>query len=109
MLETGRFATIKEIAKGEKIDSSYVSRVLRLTLLAPDIVEASLDGRTTGELSLAEAMGRFLSPGPSSSASFPSIRPGSARTETSSGIAHLSILAKTQVGSENPRAHLLVR
>jgi hypothetical protein len=37
MLETGRQATIKEIAKAEKINPSYVSRVLRLTLLAPEI------------------------------------------------------------------------
>lgn len=59
MLETGRYATIKEIAKAEKINSSYVSRVLRLTLLAPGIVEAILDGRTTGGFSLAEAIEPF--------------------------------------------------
>jgi len=35
MLETGQYATIKEIAKAERINPSYVSRVLRLTLLAP--------------------------------------------------------------------------
>jgi hypothetical protein len=45
MLETGGNATIKEIAKAEKINPSYVSRVLRLTLLAPTIVEAAIDGR----------------------------------------------------------------
>ncbi|WP_372624701.1 hypothetical protein [Falsiroseomonas sp.] len=45
MLETGHYATVKELAAAEKINSSYVSRVLRLTLLAPDIVEAILDGR----------------------------------------------------------------
>jgi hypothetical protein len=45
MLESGRFATVNELAAAEKINSSYVSRVLRLTLLAPDIVEAILDGR----------------------------------------------------------------
>lgn len=60
MLETGRYATIREIARAERINPSYVSRVLRLTLLAPDIVEAILDGRTTaGELSLVEAMEPF--------------------------------------------------
>ena len=52
MLETGRFATINELAAAEKINSSYVSRVLRLTLLAPDIVEAILDGRQPNETSL---------------------------------------------------------
>jgi hypothetical protein len=45
MLETGRYGTIDEIAAAEKINDSYVSRVLRLTLLAPDVVEAILDGR----------------------------------------------------------------
>lgn len=45
MLESGQFATIKDLAAAEKINPSYVSRVLRLTLLAPDIVEAILDGQ----------------------------------------------------------------
>lgn len=45
LLESGIYATIDEIAAAEKINDSYVSRVLRLTLLAPDIVEAILDGR----------------------------------------------------------------
>ena len=45
MLETGRFATITELAAAEKINASYVARILRLTLLAPDTVEALLDGR----------------------------------------------------------------
>jgi hypothetical protein len=59
MLETGRYATIKEIAKAEKINPSYVSRVLRLTLLAPARVEAILNGRETTELTLAEMMTAF--------------------------------------------------
>jgi len=45
MLESGAFATIQELAAAEKINPSYVSRMLRLTLLAPDMVEAILDGR----------------------------------------------------------------
>jgi len=45
LLESGVYATIDEIAAAEKINDSYVSRVLRLTLLAPEIVEAILDGR----------------------------------------------------------------
>jgi hypothetical protein len=52
MLESGRFATINELAAAEKINSSYVSRVLRLTLLAPDIVEAILDGRQPAALQM---------------------------------------------------------
>jgi DNA-binding IscR family transcriptional regulator len=38
MLDSGDYATIREIANSEKINESYVGRVLRLTLLAPDIV-----------------------------------------------------------------------
>ena len=45
MLDTGLYATANEIAVAEKINRSYISRLLRLTLLAPDIVEALLDGR----------------------------------------------------------------
>ena len=59
MLETGRHATIKEIAAAEKINESYVSRVLRLTLLAPDIVEATLDGRQAPDVTLPVLMGLF--------------------------------------------------
>lgn len=56
MLETGRFSTINELAAAEKINSSYVSRVLRLTLLAPDIVDAILDGRQPEGLTLPDLM-----------------------------------------------------
>lgn len=56
MLETGRFSTINELAAAEKINSSYVSRVLRLTLLAPDIVEAILDGLQPDGMTPAQAM-----------------------------------------------------
>jgi hypothetical protein len=52
MLESGDFGTINELAAAEKINPSYVSRVLRLTLLAPDIVEAVLDGRQPEEMTL---------------------------------------------------------
>ena len=45
MIETGRHATVAELAAAEKINPSYVSRVLRLTLLSPTIVEAILAGR----------------------------------------------------------------
>ena len=52
MLEAGRSGTIDEIAAAEKINESYVSRLLRLTLLAPDIVEAILDRRQPEGLTL---------------------------------------------------------
>ena len=44
LLESGRYGSATELAAAEKINPSYVSRVLRLTLLAPDIVEAIVDG-----------------------------------------------------------------
>jgi hypothetical protein len=45
LLETGAYGSIEELAAAEKISASYVSRVLRMTLLAPDIAEAILDGQ----------------------------------------------------------------
>ena len=45
LIENGTYASIAEIARAEQINDSYVSRLLRLTLLAPDILQAILDGR----------------------------------------------------------------
>ena len=59
MLENGTFATIREIAVAEKINESYVGRVLRLTLLAPDIVEAVLGGRQPAGLQLDRLLRRL--------------------------------------------------
>ena len=59
MIETGRYSTIDELAAAEKINSSYVSRLLRLTLLAPDIVEAILDGRQPEKVTLPGLMEPF--------------------------------------------------
>jgi hypothetical protein len=52
MLESGEFGTIAELAEREGIAPSYMTRVLRLTLLAPDIVQAILDGRQGPEVTL---------------------------------------------------------
>jgi hypothetical protein len=59
MMEAGRFATINELAAAEKINSSYVSRLLRLTLLAPGLVEAILDGRQSEGMTLPGLMEPF--------------------------------------------------
>jgi hypothetical protein len=59
LLETGDFSTIQEIAVAENINPSYVSRVLRMTLLAPEIVEAILAGRQPEGLTMARAMQPF--------------------------------------------------
>ncbi len=45
MLDDGRYASIRELAKAEKVNRAYVARLLNLTLLAPSLVEAVLDGR----------------------------------------------------------------
>lgn len=52
MLEPGEFATIADLAEREGIAPSYLTRVLRLTLLAPDIVEAILEGKQGPEVTL---------------------------------------------------------
>ena len=45
LLESGTYASVAEMADAEGIDRSYVSRVVRLTLLAPAMVEDILEGR----------------------------------------------------------------
>ena len=56
LLESGEFATIAELAEREGIAPSYMTRVLRLTLLAPDTVEAILDGKQGPEVTLARLL-----------------------------------------------------
>jgi len=52
MLENGKVKSLRELAKKEKVDNSYVSRMVNLTLLAPDIVAAILDDQLPEGLSL---------------------------------------------------------
>ena len=59
MLESCVYGTISKLSKAEKINASYVSRILRLTLLAPDIVEAILDGRQPEGMTLPGLMEPF--------------------------------------------------
>ncbi len=58
-LENGQYATIEEIAKAEKINTSYISRILRLTLLSPEIVEMILDGRQPTSMTLKSLQKSF--------------------------------------------------
>jgi hypothetical protein len=58
-LDTGRFQTLQDLAEAERINPSYIARVLRLTLLAPDIVEAILDGRQPPGLQLDDVLTPF--------------------------------------------------
>ena len=59
MLESGEFATIAELAERESIAPSYMTRVLRLTQLEPNVVEAVLDGRQGRVVALARLMEPF--------------------------------------------------
>jgi len=59
ILESGEFTTVAERADREGIAPSYMTRVMRLSLLAPTIVEAILDGKQSEELTLARAVELF--------------------------------------------------
>ena len=59
MLDEGVHATLEDLARAKGVAPSYVSRVLRLTLLAPEIVEAILDGRQPAELQLDDLLEGF--------------------------------------------------
>jgi hypothetical protein len=59
MLESGEYTTIADLAKGEGIAPSYMTRVMRMTLLAPEIVEAIVDGRQGQEVTLAKLLEPF--------------------------------------------------
>ena len=52
LLDSGKYTSVTELAKALKVDRSYASRILRLALLAPDIVEAIVAGREPSGLSL---------------------------------------------------------
>lgn len=59
MLDSGEFATIAELAEREGIAPSYMTRTLRLTLLAPDLVEAILDGSQDSKVTLRRLLEPF--------------------------------------------------
>ena len=59
MLDDGTHTTLEDLARAKGVAPSYVSRVLRLTLLAPEIVEAILDGRQPAELQFADLLEGF--------------------------------------------------
>ena len=59
MLESGKHVTVRDLAKAEAIDEVYLGRVLRLTLLAPNIVEAILAGTQSATLELHDLLKPF--------------------------------------------------
>jgi hypothetical protein len=60
MMESGEYASVAELAAAEKINQSYLCRLLRLTLLAPDIVETILNGQQ----GIAPQLHEFMKPFP---------------------------------------------
>jgi len=59
MLEEGRYGSIRELAAAEGVDRAYVGRLLNLTLLAPEVVEAVLDGRQPDGMTLPKLLKPF--------------------------------------------------
>jgi hypothetical protein len=57
LLDEGRYSSVSDMAAGERVERGYLGSLLRLTLLAPDIVEAILNGRQPAELELPRLLG----------------------------------------------------
>ena len=64
LLDEGRYASISEMAEAERIERGFLGTLLRLTLLAPDIVEAILSGRHQEGMTLSMLIGPSLPSGP---------------------------------------------
>ena len=72
LLNEGRYSSISEMAAAERIERGYLGSLLRLTLLAPDLVETMLDGRKPADMTLP----RLLAPFPAGWAEQRAIMPG---------------------------------
>ena len=59
LLDEGRYASISEMAEAERIERGYLGSLLRLTLLAPDLVTNALDGRHSRSVTLAALLEPF--------------------------------------------------
>lgn len=59
LLDEGRYASISAMAAAERIERGYLGSLLRLTLLAPEIVQSILDGRASEEITLPRLLAPF--------------------------------------------------
>jgi hypothetical protein len=59
MLDVGRYASVTEMAATERLERGYIGSLLRLTLLAPEIVEGILNGQDVGSIGLSELLEPF--------------------------------------------------
>jgi hypothetical protein len=75
MLDEGVCGTIGELARREKVTKSFMSRVLRLTMLAPDLVEAILDGQQPEDTRLEGLLDGFPAGWAEQLAQFPPHQP----------------------------------
>ncbi len=58
-MESGAFQSVSDLARNLDLDNSYVGRILKLTTLAPDIIEAILNGEEPSGLSLNQLIRTF--------------------------------------------------
>jgi hypothetical protein len=56
LLDEGRYGSISEMADAERLERGYLGSLLRMTLLAPDIVQSILDGRHLDEVTLPQVL-----------------------------------------------------
>ena len=59
MLESGEFSSISELAEKEGIAFTYMARLMRLSLLSPELVDAVMDGHQPANITLANLMDPF--------------------------------------------------
>ena len=59
LLYDGTYASIEDLAAAEKINPSYVSRILRLAYLSPVVVQAILDGKHPAWLTMRHLLEPF--------------------------------------------------
>lgn len=59
LLDSGKYRSIAEMAQDLDICSSYMKRLLRFTILAPDIIEAVLDGKESDAISQSKLTGEI--------------------------------------------------
>jgi hypothetical protein len=59
MLESGEFASISELAEKENIGFTYMARLMRLSLLSPELVDSAMDGCQPPKMTLANLMDPF--------------------------------------------------
>ena len=57
LLDEGRYVSVTELARAEKLDRGYTGAIMRLTLLAPAVVDAIIDGNVVDGMTLADFAG----------------------------------------------------